>query len=397
MKTRSVQATVAGLLLFLSSMTASSADYFGLTAHVVPAYSAAYGTLYLSSHSRIYFKSETEKRPNGTDFAETYWLLQGGIGVIYGFNDHLQFGLDQILYQDTHRSPGIYNFPDDLFLHAKLAGFGGREGNVRFGIQGELRVPTAAEHNLALEPYSAGRLAWGIKGLFSIISEPSSPTSGINIHANVGYLQHNDLGLRLSGRPWDPIFVEKNTSEWIYGIAVSRALPEVAFFAELYGHSFAQRPPITAYTRENHLYFAPGIGYRANRWLTLRIALDLRILGGKDETCYDGQHNSYTPRLWRTVPNLPGWRLNIGSLISLPLKKSSSKSPANPPQQKVVTEKTKSSEEEAFRQLLKEQQKAENAASELEKIRAERQRMEDLLERLRKILEGPTREKSDRP
>ncbi len=395
MKTWMVRASL--FLLLLSSAASSTPSYTGIALQVSPAYTAVKGGLFITPHSRYYFKNE-KFSVKGEPTAETYWLIQSGMGIVYGFTHHLEFGLYQILYQDAHRSPEVYNLPDDLFLYATLGGFGRKNGNVRLGTQLEIRFPTAKYHNLVLEPYASDRISWSIKGLFSIITETKDPSRGVNIHANIGYVQHNDLGLTLSGRAHDPIAVQKNTTEWLYGVAFSRSFSEFAFFAELYGRAFAQKPPITAYTRENQLYFSPGIGYRANRWLFLCMALDVLILGRNDETQYDGNKNSYTPRLWYTVPNLPTWRLNISSVLSLQTKKTAATPlPTIKTDQPQIAIDVNAKENKVQQELLKEQIRTESAESELEKIRAERQRMEDLLERLRKILETPTKEKPDNP
>ncbi|MBN2357008.1 hypothetical protein JXO59_12905 [candidate division KSB1 bacterium] len=396
MKTWFVNATLFGLL-FLSSATVAAIGFTGTTAHITPAYTATKGSLYFATHGRVYFKDELETRRSGMIVGETYWLLQGGFGLIYGFNDHLEFGLDQLVYQDTHRYPDGYNLPDDLFFHAKVASFGRKQGNVRFGAQLDIRFPVGKEHNLVLEPYASDRLGWGLQGLFSIISEPQYPDAGININVNAGYFYHNDLGLRLSQRPNDPLPVQTNTAEWIYGVSFSKSLPEFGFFGELYGRSFAQKPPITAYTRENSIYFSSGIAYRANSWLKLRVALDLRILGGDDETRYDGDQKSYTARLWRTVPNLPGWRLNIGTVMAFRLKRSDAGGQDGDPFQHALIDEVQPKDEEMYKDLIEEKRKTESAENELERIRAERQRMEDLLQRLRKILEAPSKEKPENP
>jgi len=117
----------------------------------------------------------------------------------------------------------------------------------------------------------------------------------------------------------------------------------------------------------------------------LRVALDIRILGGNDETRYDGDGGSYAHVSWKRELNMPNWRIGVGALFSL-----------NPKKVQLVRRKDKvlqqakspaASGVNSFEDLATERKKTENAESELERIRTERQRMQDLLDRLRKILE----------
>ena len=357
--------------------------------HVQPAWTVPKGNLYLGTHSRAFFKDEVRELPDGTSSGVTYWDVQGGLGFTYGFTSKLQFSLSQIIYQDNHKGGKGYNLPDDLFLRAKLGNIGSDKGNFRLGLAVDLKLPTAEYHNLALEPYSAGRIGVGFNAYFSIVSEPLFPSLGININANVGIFNHNDLGLRLTNLEQDTITVQKATQELLYGFSFSKTGQEFGFFLELYGRSFLQKPPVTAFTRENSLYVAPGITYATNSYLTLMVALDLRILGGKDETAYDGEMGSPLHRPWQTVPNLPSWRINVGASIALSRKPTTRTDMPGVGGTVGASGQSAPVSEKLYEELASERRKTESAEAELERIRAERQRMEDLLKRLREVLEWP--------
>ncbi|MBN1541592.1 hypothetical protein JW992_05565 [candidate division KSB1 bacterium] len=380
------------LLLGLGSTTflqATPVVYGGGPLQVVPAWNLPKGQMILGTHSRAFFTSRVREEANGRRTGITYWDIQGGLGLTYAFTSKLQFGLNPIVYQDNHVNGDGYNLPDDLYLSAKLGSIGRPAGTLRVGAQLDIRFPIADEHNLPLEPYSAGRIGVGIRGLFSILSEPLYPEDGTNIHLNLGFFNHNDLGVRILETAFDTVQVTSGTREIRYGAAFSAPINDFIVFTELFGTTFLKKPPEQAFGRESSLYFSPGISYAANPWLRLRVSFDLRLLGGTDETVFNSLNTVYTKDPWSSVPNYPTWRINVGAVIAL-----------RPGLQLITAEdraeRAKQKEEELpadatiYDQLAKERQETEGAEAELERIRRERQRMEDLLERLRTILETPS-------
>ncbi len=382
----------AALAVLLSIVSTGASLDIGLGSgpmRVSSALTVPRGQLYLGTHSRAFFKDEVAKASTGLSSGETFWDIQGALGLHYGFTSRLELGISQILYQDNHKGNKGYNFPDDLYLRAKLGSIGPKASSIRLGAQVDVRLPTAEHHNLALEPYSAGRIGMGIIGLFSIVSQPLFPDIGFNINVNAGVFTHNDLGIQLSEVTDDTLFVRKDTQEFIYGLSFSKANQEFGFFAELYGRRFLQQPPVSAFTRENSLYFSPGISYAPNPWLHLKVALDLRLLGSKDETYYNGEGGSLIARPWQTVPNLPTWRINVGAVVALHSQKRVQPAPRTTGQGQLITSAPGPADEKLYKSLADSRQETENAEAELERIRSERQRMEDLLQRLRRILEQP--------
>ncbi len=387
---RFVWFAASGVWLLFSSTTSASTIGFGSgTLHVRPAYSAPRSSFFIGTHARAFFKDEVRKEPSGLSIGETFWDIQGGVGFFYGVTSKLELGLSQIYYQDNHKGGTGYNVPDDLFLHLKLGSLGRNLGNTRYGLQMDLRLPTAQYHNLPLEAYSAGRIALGVMALASIITEPLFPESGMNIHFNLGFFTHNDVAAHLVDDIRDTLVVAGNTHELVFGSAFSTTWQDFGFFMEMYGRAFLRKPPLNAYTRESSLFFTPGMTYAPNRWMKLRVALDLRILGASDETAYDGDQGSYAQVPWSHPLNLPQWRISLGALISLnPNKFQMVRKKENAIKRATVIE-VATPEEKVYDDLAGERKKTENAEAELERIRKERQRMEDLLDRLRKILESP--------
>jgi len=380
---------VWGGLLYSTDSSASTLGFGSGTLYVRPAYCAPKSTFFLGTHTRAFFKDQVRKDASGLDMGATFWDIQGGVGLFYGLTSRLELGLSQIFYQDNHKGEKGYNLPDDLILHAKLGSLGHNLGSTRYGLQLDLRLPTAQHHNLPLEDYSAGRISIGLTALASIITEPLFPESGLNIHFNLGLVSHNDVAVRLVDNPLDTLTATKNTQELVYGTAFSSTWQDFGFFAELFGRAFLSKPPLNAFTRENSLYFTPGITYAPNTWMKMRVALDLRVLGGNDETKYNGEAGSYAMVPWSAPLNLPSWRINVGALLSLnPAKVQMVRKKENALKRAIVNDKA-TPEEKVYDDLAAERKKTEGAEAELQRIRNERQRMEDLLERLRKILESP--------
>ncbi|NOY61316.1 MAG: hypothetical protein GXO75_20580 [Calditrichaeota bacterium] len=377
-------------VLFFSA-TAFPVTFGSGAMHVNPAWSVPKGSLLLGGHSSAFFKDEVNPGTGGLSSAVTYWDVQGMMGLIYGFTDKVEFHFSQMMYQDTNYGDKAFNIPDDLWLNAKLGSIGPKNGSVRVGVQLDLRLPTGHIHNIPLEPYSAARIGVGVTGLFSIITEPLFPELGLNINANIGYFNHNDVGQVLTSFKNDKIAVEQNTTELVYGFSVSNMSKDFGYFGEIYGRYFIQKPPVTAFTRENSLFVTPGIMYTPNPWLRLKVGLDLRILGNKDETAYSGDEGSVLRKPWQTVPNLPSWRINVGAIISL--RRNATKPAGQIPAfegTSLSIADTTARDEKLLDQLAKERQQTESAEAELDQIRNERERMENLLKRLRNILQQPS-------
>ncbi len=381
------------LLLFPFFAGAQSVEYGPGLFHVNPAWTIKKHSLYLGGHSRAFFKDEIQKnRKNEEKHGTTYWDIQGGMGLYYGLSSKFQLGLSQIVYQDTHEGGAGYSAPGNLYLQAKLGNLSPPKSSWMAGLQLDLYMPISDYSNIPLEPYRADRIGIGLKALFSIVSEPLFPQYGFNIHGNLGIFSHNDLGLVLTDADEDTITVNETTQELIYGIAFSTSMQEFGLFAELYGRTFLTQPPISAYSRENSLYISPGISYTPNAWMKLKVALDLRILGGDDETLYKGEKGSFAQLPWEHVPNYPSWRINLGTVIALNRKKSIEERQKYLGVQKSRAFEAISGKETIYDHLTDERREAENVEAELERIRADRERMEKLLQRLKTILESPSQQ-----
>jgi hypothetical protein len=340
---------------------------------------------YLEVHlGTRYFGKVANFRSAGTPY--TLWDVQGTFSVNYGLNDHLEIFLSPILYQDINRPGGNFwkgkaNFPDDLFLGVKAGSFGGLENSFRFGALLSLRLPSAKNHNVIYEPYSAGAVGVELTGLASYYRNPAFPDAAWSIHTNLGYVNHNDVGKPLSSFP-DALVPLSMSSEVTAGIGFLMPEGSFDFSAEMTARSFLSRPPETAYTREYSSYLTLGVYYRPSAWLQLEMAMDKSLLIGEDLTDYQ-----FLAPKRPNFPNMPSWRGVLGVRLAV-LPASLYRSAESDLRQKARDRQT------ILENMIENQTDVDSAEQELTRIQAERKKVEEELERLRKMLDAEKEKKS---
>lgn len=380
-KWRSAFAGLWMLLLTASALFSSSMNGgLGLN-YVRSAWVLKPGYLTLTTRARFFGKVS----PALQGSAYTIWDVQGAFSLNYGINDHLEAALSPIMYQDNNKVDPFYQVPDDIFLSLKIGSYKIKNSPITYGAILETRFPTGKYHNVLFEPYSAGTLSWSIMGLATYSKDPLYPEDNLNVYFNFGYINHNDVGKKLSlNEEIDTVTVNSMTQELVYGLGIKIPSTDFDFSLELHGNNFIQNPPKeTAYSCENFIFLTPGIAFRAYRWLTLTFATDLRLSSDKDETKY------YFVGKPDGMPNYPSWRVNLGAKITI--------LPTNlyKVSERDILIKKAESRRELFEQIIKEQRETESAEEELERIKAERRKAERELERLRRILEGEAKTKKE--
>ena len=316
--------------------------------------------------------------------AYTLWNVRIVNSFNYGAGKNVEFAVTPIIYQDTNTKKGNAfnekaNFIDDVLLSMKIGSFSMLESPYVFGGMIYFRLPTAKAHNIIYEPYSAGKVEIGLNGLFSYFSNVAFPEESWSFHANLGYLNHNDVGKELTDDPSD-ITPESMSSELLIGIGILYPAGTFDFSTELNASYFLSRPPETAYSRESVSYLTAGLYYKPYQWLTLEMAMDLRLFSGKNLSVYSPETHLPPPPT-EDFPNYPTWRGLLGVKIGiLPTDLYATSTEASL--------KRKARDRRAILEKMMEERKdTEDAESELSKIKAERQKVEEELERLRKLLE----------
>ena len=364
-----------GMTIFLSLLLFSIAHGFGINGgkgltHVKSAWNLKSGYLTLSSKSYSFGKANDNP-------PVAYWDIQSAISLNLGISDHIELAISPVIYQDTQKGEKGYNIPDDLFVGLKFGSYLISGSSLSWGVSLDTRLPTGKYHNLFFEPYSAGKVEWGFTGMFSYSKDPQFPDESITVDFNFGYLNHNDIGQKLTGSSDDPYAVSFMTQELRYAIGVKIPSPSFDFSFEIFGNGFIQKLPVTAYGNEYHQYLTPAISYKPYNWLTISVGADFRLSTDIDETSYQ-----YVKKpVPEEFPNYPGWRVHFGfKIVLLPIKiyKVNNK--------QILIERA-AGRNKLFEQIIKEQRETESAEEELEKIKTERKKSEIELERLRRILE----------
>jgi len=309
--------------------------------------------------------------------SDTYWDVQSAMALHYASSKHLEWSAAPVLYQDSHRDKG-YNVPDDIFVRLKLGAYGHKVSPLKFGAVVSTRLPVAKDHNVIFEPYSGGGVELGLTGIMSFSPDLLIPENAFNFHLNFGFWHHNDVGKLLTGVSADTTAVLDPTREFLWGAGVAFPSNQFDFTFELYGRLFLVRPPETAYSREDAIYFSPSITYRPRYWAALNVGFDFRLSGNDELTKYING----LKLVHQDLPSYPDWRVNFGARFNL----NQTPPPDNKPLFISSNGRLVPRQKSLEKQLTLEKQKTESAEDELEKIRSDRKRMESMLARLRTLL-----------
>lgn len=354
--------------------------------HVNSAWVLEKGSLMLQSNTSAYYNTVLVSSKSRGPVGSTFWQKNAVWGLNYASSKHVEFAISHNLYQDTQIATG-HIASSALDLRLKVGNFGGLRNHFRLGFIANSLLSLSKPANIPFESYSSGAAQFGLTGLISYSSELLVPETGFNVHINVGFIQHNDSGERLSNVVADTFRVNSATRELVYGAALILPTNRLDFGLEVFGRGFASRPPVTAYSREDYLYLAPFLNYRFNRHVSMKIGIDIRLSKDEDRTDYA---NTVIVPLNSDLPNYPGWRLRASFNFYLkkqdPRKIRKSYIASEPVEPRFdYTEETPESLQD---KLVQERRKTEMVEEELERIRFNREKMEQRLAELRKLLHG---------
>ena len=368
---------VAILILMLTSWLPVQAQVNGGRGplHVRSAWAIDAGYFTISPHTRLFGKVSNVNKNAGP---LTYWNFQTSLSFNYGLSRQFELNFTPILYQDVTGDGKKRNFLDGLFFSIKLGSLGSKGSKMNYGLELGMRLPTTAARNLIFENYASDKLEFGATGILSYVRDPLYSDDAFNMHFNLGYWNHNDVGAKLTNLSplVDTVRVTAMTQELRYGAAVVIPTERLDARLEIFGSKFIQPPPVTAYSRENVTYLSPGLAYKPYRWMSLACSVDLRVSADTDETLYGANSVSQIPGL----PNYPDWRVNVGVKVTV-LPRSLYKL-----SERDVLMRKAESRRELFEQIIKERRETESAEEELEAIKEERMKTERELARLRKLL-----------
>ncbi|MFQ5822731.1 MAG: hypothetical protein ACE5JB_01600 [bacterium] len=365
--------------------------------HLSSAWNLEKGGMTLHGYTSSYFEKASITRSNGITVENTYWDIQGALTFHFATSKHIEWVITQIVFQDNHKGEkeNEFNAPDDLILKIKVGSLGSIASRFKFGLTFGTRIPIGSKHNLILEPYSSDRIQAGFITQISYSPDLLIPESAFNLHLNLGLWYHYDTGRFLAnGPPEDIITVVDPTLEFLYGIGFAFPTNQFDFSLELTGQAFLNRPPVTAYGREDFIYLTPGIKYRLSPWISLLAGWDIRLSNFKDTTLYQSDGTALN-RVNDQLANYPFWRFRIGSQINL--RKPAPRLPTSINSSNIGTSEEKNSTDNKnvnieellakYHKLTKEKLMSESAEEELARIRKESKRIQAIINRLRKILD----------
>ncbi len=321
-----------------------------------------------------------------------YTLIDGtsALATSFGFSRHMELGFTQIIYQDLNATrvnsgeTASALIPGDTYIRFKFADFSVTE-RIYLGFLPTMRYRTARYHDVHLEPYSSGGVEADLEFLASYYKKPLYPDECVSVHLNLGYLNHNDQSSVLDA-----------AQEVHFLLGAIRPRERIDYGCELYGSFFIRRPSERTLSREDWMYVTPFIRYKLFKGLHLSVGLDVLLLG-RENTTIDKKRN------FSQYPNYPGWRLS--TKISIIPSTSFYAAPTFVKPEEAATGRVKRAYDRTsgdpmeffnrkalFKWAIEERTgQVEAIDLDLEKIRRERKKAEEELQRLKRELEAKRR------
>lgn len=270
----------------------------------------------MPSKGQVYFLSQytgyrTETGDNlmpGGSFTDT----QLNAAVFYCPYDLLDFGFSGMLLKNNHQTGDGWDAPSHIDLWATWGVRALADSSFFTAFRFSSRLPLELSSNVPMQHYAVQRVRFGVSALatWSLIEKSGV---GVQLDINGGFLDHNDRDIGFDKDDRGEQKIRTSTKEFIYGLSLQNRINAVSWYLELHGRQFLQRPPVSAFTRENSLYINPGIMLKPVYWLNFNFSVDIMLHGKKDITDYDRVEDSR----WAQMPNLPEWQLRAGLGIVL--------------------------------------------------------------------------------
>ncbi|MBN1970675.1 MAG: hypothetical protein JXR48_18535 [Candidatus Delongbacteria bacterium] len=318
----------------------------------------------------------------------------GIIGGNFGLTEHIELGMNMVLYQDIHKDANaetgvqgleqsVYNSPDAIYLRMKFGNYQFNLFDEMIGVAGVastyrfISKPTG----LMLEPYSTRNMQFSLTGLFSLYLEPLYFENGQQLHFNLGFINHNDSPNNQSYTAFT-----ESTMEMTYGLSYVYPYGNINYFLEVYGNTFIQwyeHSGEIPYSTEPFLYVTPGIKWKAFPWLEFDFGLDILAY-----TKYDSQKDSPKFEFVNTsndLPYYPAWRFLLRTNF-YPTTAFSESEGFKGGEQKSQDGRI-SDRKELFEWLIEEPDRIELIDMKLEKLKKERKELEKKVDKLKEEIE----------
>jgi len=285
------------------------------------------GDLYINLFGSAYF----EKINNA--LSKEYHLT---LSTNYGLTNFLELDIRFVLYQDDQRH--IWGPIGDTEMGIKLGFPIDTHKILFFGLRSYLILPTAPNHNVEFEPFSADHVGW-TNIVCSTIDFTEPIHYPLKLYFNFGYLDHN-LQDNLFAAKIDQIFL---------GAGIKFPIKSTILFWEFTTEQFYNRPELSF--RQNSMRSSQGIVFIGPFNTIVNLSCDVNL-------------SKPTPTTFFYPKRLANWKIWFGVTNYVSLRRYFSK----------ISEKRR--REKELQEELKKQ----------ERIRAERKKAIEEMKKMQQIL-----------
>ncbi len=329
----------------------------------------------------------------GGSKALNIWDASNNITISYGILDNFDVLASAITYQDLNvrsanlQGAGTNSTFSDLYLVIRNGSHPIMDEQVEFGGAISLRVPVGKVTNIPWEVYRSSKIEFGLLGTATYYANPYYKDQAFYANLNFGFWSHNDNGAYIN--PLDPakyqvgkVESRVNSFHLQYGLGLAIPFQKVQFMFDAYGISYLTQPNSYVFSRESFAYVTPGIRYNLRNWINVGAYVDVLVSGKSDKTSYSNL-SGVTPvggaagdlTLKKGVPNYSTWRVGISLGFNiLPIGYSGAQ--------------TENKRKRLLDRLAEEDQAAQRAATQLDKLRNIRMSSEKELDEIKLELES---------
>jgi hypothetical protein len=317
-------------------------------------------------------------QPN--DFnSSSLWLVAANISATYGIFNNLDFNAALKLYQ-TVDYENEHNLPDDLLLSLKAGSF--QFGNKKFNgaFTTSFRIPVGEKHNYPFAEYASGAMEYGFLGALSFYADPYIPDRLSNFHFNIGWWNHNELGETLYSEG-DTLELNATKNSSYLFMALAAVIPAGAFEVrfELSGGLSTNDPDAFVYSAEEWVFLTPSLRYKPTDWLSVDLGIDLRMSPTDERQRTSGISDASNEL--ELPKNYPPWKLQTGLNFNFPVGSGSAKSFEE------IEAESYNRKVELYKIIQEETEKSSAIEDELKMIKNIREKSDEEIEELKKMLD----------
>ncbi|MFQ5753955.1 MAG: hypothetical protein ACE5HI_18355 [bacterium] len=246
--------TIALLIIF-SSPSFTQTTYSGGRGlfRIFSAETIQYGSIFVNTYYLAF--------PRGKDSAGYGTDQSLNLGVTYGISNSLELTAQLVPYQDDQQHnwapPGDTQIGLKWRLPVSISNF-------ITGLRGFLRLPTGKNHNLPFEPYSSGKIAWGVMGLITVDMSQTFELP-LKFHTNIGYLDHNI----------ESILTKENTDQLLFGFGFKFPIHPFIIYTEYTGEIFINNNAVGF--RDNSMRLTQGFKFVGPFKIIVDFGLDIGL------------------------------------------------------------------------------------------------------------------------